>query len=243
MTTKPSPWDWAPSFRAHEAACLIAGTPMPQSLNPSKEELPADARPVRTSILVAYVMGEIYKAGKPVREDYPVEITLTSSEESEEFTVDSFTKARFLREELYRWLNATGRHSEYSFAPTHQAVAVAVMPAQASEAPQPAPAAPPEAVLMPPEAQVFGANTAAAPVSRKSRIDLLTPMIEKAVRECDGRTDSAEIFIILRTWAQEKPPRQPLMGVTDKGIQWTNSNDAPQELTRDALTKRLKTRR
>jgi hypothetical protein len=133
MTIKQSPWDWALSFRPHEAACLIAGTLMPQSRNPSKDELPADARPIHTTILVAFVMGLKYKAGETVDDNFPVEMTLTSLELGPGGAINS---ARFQREELHRWLNATGRHSEYSFAPTHQAVTVATMPAPASETPE-----------------------------------------------------------------------------------------------------------
>lgn len=93
----------------------------------------------------------------------------------------------------------------------------------------PAPAAQPEAVLM----------TSQAPHKRQ-RSDLLTPLIEKAVKACDGSTDKHEVFNVLRQWATEKPPRPPLMGVTDRGIQWLSTNDEAKELTLDALAKRLK---
>ena len=134
MTTQHrSSWDLAISLRPHEAACLIAGTPMPQSPNPTKDELPADARPVLTTILMAFVMGLKYKAGDPVDENYPVEMTLTSVELG---SGGAIRNARFRREELHRWLNATGWHSEYSFAPAPEPAATA------QTAASPAPVAP-----------------------------------------------------------------------------------------------------
>jgi hypothetical protein len=95
--------------------------------------------------------------------------------------------------------------------------------------PPPAPAAQPEAVLMP----------SPAPHKRQKR-DLLTPLIDRAVIACDGRTDPAEVFGLLRQWAKEEPPRQPLFGSTGGTIQWLSATDKPNELTLDALSKRLK---
>ncbi len=95
--------------------------------------------------------------------------------------------------------------------------------------PPPAPAAQPEAVLMP----------SPAPYKRQRRNPII-PLIEKAVKACDGSTDKHEVFNVLRQWATEKPPRPPLMGVTDRGIQWLSTNDEAKELTLDALAKRLK---
>ena len=95
--------------------------------------------------------------------------------------------------------------------------------------PPPAPAAQPEAVLMP----------SPAPYKRQKR-DLLTPLIDRAVIACDGRTDPAEVFGLLRQWAKEEPPRQPLFGSTGGTIQWLSATDKPNELTLDALSKRLK---
>ena len=115
----------------------------------------------------------------------------------------------------------------------HHCPANTIEPAPAQPAqplpPTPAPAAPPEAVLMPPQAP-----------HKRQRGNPLLPLIERAVRDCDGRTDAHEVFNLLRQWAIEKPPRPPLMGVTDRGIQWLSANDEPKELTVDALGKRLK---
>lgn len=77
--------------------------------------------------------------------------------------------------------------------------------------------------------------------AKTNRSDLLQSLIDKAIGECGtGHTD---VFCKLREWASEKPPRQPLRGVTENGIQWVNSNDKPCELTIDALKKRIKRRR
>jgi hypothetical protein len=78
-----------------------------------------------------------------------------------------------------------------------------------------------------------------APYKRQRRNPII-PLIEKAVKACDGSTDKHEVFNVLRQWATEKPPRPPLIGVTEKGIQWLSANDEPKELSLDALAGRLK---
>lgn len=100
---------------------------------------------------------------------------------------------------------------------------------KAKSEPEPAPAALPEAVVMPSPAP-----------HKRQRGDLLTSTIDKAIRACDGMTDKHDVFNVLRQWATEKPPRPPLIGVTEKGIQWLDAKDETKELTLDALAKRLK---
>lgn len=75
---------------------------------------------------------------------------------------------------------------------------------------------------------------------KPKRRDLLAPLIEAAQKACEDPRDAAAVFTSLRTWAQSKPPRAPLVGVTNDGrIQWSDSNDTPQELNSKALAKRL----
>lgn len=94
--------------------------------------------------------------------------------------------------------------------------------------------------IEPPHKPAVQASPDAAP-RRKSRCDLLKPIIEKAVEECGQ--DHTLVFGLLRQWANQQPPRQPLRGVTEKGIQWVNAQDEAKELTINALKQRLERRR
>lgn len=76
---------------------------------------------------------------------------------------------------------------------------------------------------------------------KKTRRDLLQIHIDEAVKVCGP--DHTKVFCQLREWASEKPPRQPLRGVTEEGIQWVNANDEGKTLGLEALNKRLKRRR
>ena len=76
---------------------------------------------------------------------------------------------------------------------------------------------------------------------KPKRRDLLAPLIQDAQNDCSDPEDAAAVFTLLRTWAQAKPVRAPLVGVTEDGrIQWRDSNDKPQELSSRALGQRLK---
>lgn len=82
-----------------------------------------------------------------------------------------------------------------------------------------------------------------APTARRPRNDLLAPLIVKAQGQSTDPTATAAVFAILRSWAEHKPAMPPLVGVTEDGrIQWRDSSDRPQELTLQALGKRLKRR-
>jgi hypothetical protein len=75
---------------------------------------------------------------------------------------------------------------------------------------------------------------------KKSRSDLMTPVVKAAQNQCANPSDSAEVFNVLKDWAKAPKLRPPLFGVTGDGnIQWSDSNDKPQELTRRSLAKRL----
>ena len=76
---------------------------------------------------------------------------------------------------------------------------------------------------------------------KPKRRDLLAPLIQDAQNDGSDPEDAAAVFTLLRTWAQAKPVRAPLVGVTEDGrIQWRDSNDKPQELSSRALGQRLK---
>ena len=67
--------------------------------------------------------------------------------------------------------------------------------------------------------------------------DLLSPLVNKAIAECGQ--DNAAVFNLLKTWAKGK--QAPMFGITEDGkIQWTDSNDKVQELSRRALGLRIK---
>lgn len=78
-------------------------------------------------------------------------------------------------------------------------------------------------------------STSGAKTGRRK--DLLAPLILKAIREVG--TDTANAFTLIRQWAQTSPPTAPLIGVTESGIQWLDSNDRQQELSRESLRKRI----
>lgn len=68
------------------------------------------------------------------------------------------------------------------------------------------------------------------------RSDLLTPLISAAAGELGD--DPASVFALLRKWAGDKRP--PLLGVTDRGVQWLTADDKPRELTLAAVRDRLR---
>lgn len=70
------------------------------------------------------------------------------------------------------------------------------------------------------------------------RQDLLTPLINKAVQDAGEGASPAEVFAILRKWAEQK--KAPLIGATEEGLQWINSSDRAKILSLGALRKRLK---
>lgn len=76
--------------------------------------------------------------------------------------------------------------------------------------------------------------------ARKQRRDLLTPAIEIAQAEAKDATDTAEVFGILRNMAEARKP--PFIGVTDSGLKWRDASDEFNELSIDALRKRINRR-
>lgn len=85
------------------------------------------------------------------------------------------------------------------------------------------------------------AKTAPKPAKTTStRNDFLEPLVNAALRQVPDPKSPAAVFALLRSWAGEKQPRPPLIGVTADGcIQWRDSRDQPKELSPQALGKRL----
>lgn len=117
-----SPWDLSPSFRLHEAACLMAGVPPLSKRVPSREELPAQAVPYYVELGKAYFIGA-YVFDRPDDERFQRETLLTGNSTDESgkpdipHSIDELTGELVSRAELHRWITATGIKSAYSFAP------------------------------------------------------------------------------------------------------------------------------
>lgn len=76
--------------------------------------------------------------------------------------------------------------------------------------------------------------------SRSYRRDALTHLIRAAVREA-AADDPAQVFLVLKSWALNQPPRPPLFGVTEDGkVQWKDANESYKELSLAALRDRLR---
>jgi hypothetical protein len=71
--------------------------------------------------------------------------------------------------------------------------------------------------------------------------DLLTPLIYDAMTEVGDYP--ARVFTLLQAWAREAPPRRPLRGVTETGVQWIGADDGARELTLKQLRDRMRRRR
>ncbi len=117
-----SPWDRAKSFQLHEAACLIAGV-MPSSKRiPDREELPSNALKYYKSLATAYVMW-VMRHDQPDDPNYPKaemlrgEPQIGRDEPTLSVSIDKLTGEFVSREELHRWVKATGITSAYAFAP------------------------------------------------------------------------------------------------------------------------------
>ncbi|MDE2000766.1 MAG: hypothetical protein KGI52_17775, partial [Burkholderiales bacterium] len=65
------------------------------------------------------------------------------------------------------------------------------------------------------------------PLLGRQKRDALTPAIERAATDCRNPMDVAEVWTALQTLARQKVP--PLIGVTELGIQYIDSNDSPKE--------------
>jgi hypothetical protein len=72
---------------------------------------------------------------------------------------------------------------------------------------------------------------------------LLTNLISKAQESVVDKWDANEIFVLLQKWAREKPQSAPLIGTTEEGVQWLNSEDQPCVLSIKNLRDRLRRQR
>ena len=72
---------------------------------------------------------------------------------------------------------------------------------------------------------------------RKTRSNLLTPLIEAAQRQSQDPTDTAAVWLVLNTQAERKV--KPLVGVTESGLKWIDHNDDPQFLSLKNLRDRI----
>ena len=73
---------------------------------------------------------------------------------------------------------------------------------------------------------------------RKGRRDILSPIIERAQRECIDRYDVAEVWNMMSGLARRR--QTPLYGVVEDGIQYTDESDKPRVLRKKALSERLR---
>ena len=115
-----SPWDRTESFRLHEAACLIAGVLPLSKRVPDREELPSQAIPVYKALATSYVLWVTHH-DKPKDPNFPKEAMLKGLPKLDtgEITLavprEKLTGEFVAREELHRWIQATGRTSAYPF--------------------------------------------------------------------------------------------------------------------------------
>ena len=72
--------------------------------------------------------------------------------------------------------------------------------------------------------------------STKTRRDTLTPVIERAQKQCDNPQDAASVWAALLVLAEKKVA--PLIGATEDGLQYLKNGTAAS-LNREALRKRL----
>lgn len=97
-----------------------------------------------------------------------------------------------------------------------------------------------------PQTQFAPSHQAAAPFVAKSagsaqsrtRRDLLTPAIEAAQKECENQFDAPAVWVALVQMAQTQKHR--LLGVSEDGIKWLDTNDEPQFLKIKDLRDRLR---
>ncbi len=74
--------------------------------------------------------------------------------------------------------------------------------------------------------------------TQRSRRDLLTPLIEIAQQGCKNPYDTPAVWTKLLAMAREK--RAPLLGATEAGLQWLDTDDSLQNLSRKSLGERLR---
>ncbi|MFG5779204.1 hypothetical protein ACFIQF_19260 [Comamonas sp. J-3] len=115
-----SAWNYAKSFRLHEAACLIAGVMPIAKKFPTSEELPPQAKPILVRLMSAYTEW-LLQQHSPLR---PKALCLEGCLEVDgtvpEFVLNELTGALVSREALHRFLTDfgdVGHQPGYDFGP------------------------------------------------------------------------------------------------------------------------------
>jgi len=122
-----SPWDRTKIFQLHEAACLIAGV-MPSSKRvPAREELPSHALQYYKLLATAYVLWVMHDdqhddPNYPKAEMLRGEPQIGSDEPTLAVSIDKLPGEFVSRDELRRWIAATGIKSAYNFGARSAAV-------------------------------------------------------------------------------------------------------------------------
>lgn len=91
----------------------------------------------------------------------------------------------------------------------------------------------------PPTVRTFDSTTQTtqAPVKKNKRRDLMSPLIESAQQKSSDPFDTPAIWAALCKLAEQKV--KPLVGQTEEGIQWVDSDDETQYLSLKMLRDRL----
>lgn len=228
-----TPWNWASSFRLHEAACLIAGVVPVSKRHPTSEELPPQARHPLLKLVGAYYEWFLQTKNPGRPKSIVLDGFLNEDGSLPPFpTIAAVTGEIVSREAIHKFLTLMaecGFKSCYDFGP----IGKAGPPIEIGPQPLAEPAL---------ETELAQQNAQATTVKRRTRRDLLAPLVEKAQRECHSTPcDTPVVFALLRQWASSPAPHAPLVGVTvDGNIQWRDANDSPKELTLRALRERLR---
>ena len=141
-------WNWASSFRLHEAACLIAGVMPISKRHPISEELPPQARPILINLAGAYYEWFLQKKNPERPKSIVLEGVLNEDGSLPPFpTLTDVTGEVVSRGAIHRFLTLMaerGLKSCYDFGPVgkaepphkigHQTQAAATAPGMASSA-------------------------------------------------------------------------------------------------------------
>ena len=218
-------WNWASSFRLHEAACLIAGVMPISKRHPISEELPPQARPILIKLAGAYYEWFFQKKNPERPKSIVLEGILNEDGSLPPFPALADVAGEVVsRDDLHRFLTLMaecGLKSCYDFGP----VGKADPPHEIGHQTQAAATAP-------------GVANGTSNVPRKARRDLLTPVIEAAQKACGNVNDAPAVWAKLTQMAENG--QRPLLGVSDDGIKWQDANDEPQFFKLRNLRDRLR---
>jgi hypothetical protein len=240
--------DLAENFKIQDAACLMAGVPPAKEMAAWSNQLPPEARYVFERLWKAYMQGAgVYRQPKLDSADFQKMLHGIGGNDfqaptivparglvirhqnmviapSAELMRKRLESVRVSRDELHRWVKATGIRSAYSFAPVVNApgAELSTQPAPAQNTATPAP--------------VVAVGASGGIHSTKTRRDALTPVIELAQSQCRNPKDTAEVWAALLVLAEKK--NAPLIGATEDGLQYLKNGSA-ENFSRKSLGKRL----